>query len=173
MKSVHSFGSLSFRIAELRWRRIPYLDLYAVLYFLFDPFRLVETETCKALMIYQCTESCLKNYLSTCINMYRSFPGEMSSLETDLADLQNFLIKQSQVRSYENETSLAPWQQCLWTRIRIWSNPEYFILFWSGSGITILKSSSHQDSRPDQTLFGIKVGIVNEILLKGGWTRLS
>ncbi len=96
------FGSVNLPDPESIWRRIPDLDLYryAILYFLFDPFRLVESETCKALRFYQCTESCLKNYFSTCMNIYRSFPGEMSSLENDLADLQNFLIKQSQVRKY-------------------------------------------------------------------------
>jgi hypothetical protein len=64
-----------------------------------------------------------QNYFSTCINIYRLFPGEMSSLENDLADLQNFLIKQSQVRSYEEEAHSAPWryQCCGPTRIgRIW-----------------------------------------------------
>jgi hypothetical protein len=71
----------------------------------------------------------------------------MSSLENDLADLQNFLIKQSQVRSYEEGNTFGFLAAVLWTQIRICSNPEFFILVGSGSGITFPKWASDQDKK--------------------------
>jgi hypothetical protein len=70
----------------------------------------------------------------------------MSSLENDLADLQNFLIKQSQVRSYEEENTFGSLAVVLWTHPDR-SNLELFFLAESGSGIAFSKLASDRDKK--------------------------
>ncbi len=72
----------------------------------------------------------------------------MSSLENDLADLHNFLIKQSQVRLYEEGNTFGSLAIVLWTHPDQNSfESTLFLLAESGSGIAFPKLASDQDKK--------------------------